>query len=74
MTGLLMFIAYLINLYEYLASHLYRPENDELLNPNSFDSDGDGIGDYDDRFWLGGLTYGEMFDDGDLLPDIWEAL
>ena len=43
-------------------------------NPRAFDSDGDGFGDYDSRPGPGFRTYGELFDDGDNIPDAWEAL
>jgi hypothetical protein len=70
----------LINGYEFLAWKKFAPDSDTMLNPRSFDTDGDGIGDYDDRYYTNGnpfvsheLTYGEMYDDADLLPDWWEA-
>ena len=52
----------LTNIAEYLAG----------TDPNNWDTSGDGISDYDSS--TGGLTFGEMFMDGDLLPDAWEIL
>ena len=57
----------LTNLAEYLAG----------TNPTDWDTDGDGISDYDsnDPLCVGNcLSFGEYFMDGDLLPDAWELL
>lgn len=52
----------LSNIAEYLAG----------TDPNNWDTAGDGISDFDSS--SGGLTYGELFMDGDMIPDAWEAL
>lgn len=54
----------LSNLAEYLAG----------TDPWNADSDGDGINDYDDQAGAGARSWGEMFTDGDGLPDWWEEL
>jgi len=54
----------LSNFAEYLAG----------TNPRVTDTDGDGFNDYDSRQGPGYRTYGERFDDGDGIPDIWEVL
>ena len=41
-------------------------------NPRNSDTDGDGIGDYDSRPSPYSRTYGEMYMDGDGMPDLWE--
>jgi len=41
-------------------------------NPRNSDTDGDGIGDYDSRSGPYQRTYGEMYMDGDGMPDVWE--
>ncbi|MFT5472866.1 MAG: hypothetical protein ACI856_001191, partial [Kiritimatiellia bacterium] len=66
----------LINLYEYLACLEFTPEFLDLLNPFTFDTDDDGVGDYDSRYNADCgcyITFGEMYDDGDDLPDEWES-
>ena len=50
------------NYAEYLAG----------TNPNSADSDSDGYTDYYSRKDGTSLTYGEMYDDGDGMPNDWE--
>ena len=52
----------LSNLGEYLAG----------TNPNAWDTDGDGFSDYDSRKGPGSRTWGELYDDGDGIPDLWE--
>lgn len=42
-------------------------------NPFLSDTDGDGIGDYDDNAGPGTLTWGELYSDGDAMPDEWEV-
>ncbi len=42
-------------------------------NPFLSDTDGDGIGDYDDNAGPGTLTWGELYSDGDGMPDEWET-
>jgi len=54
----------LSNFAEYLAG----------TNPHMADTDGDGFNDYDSRQGPGYRTYGELFDDGDGIPDAWEVL
>jgi hypothetical protein len=54
----------LSNLYEYLAG----------TSPADPDSDNDGFSDYDSRGGAGNRTYGELYDDGDGIPDEWEIL
>ena len=57
----------LSNIAEYLAG----------TDPNNWDSDGDGISDYestDPTCTNNCLTYGEYYMDGDQLPDAWELL
>jgi hypothetical protein len=54
----------LCNLLEYFAG----------TNPNLWDTDGDGFGDYDSRSGPGYRTWGELYDDGDAIPDGWEIL
>ena len=52
------------NLAEFLAG----------TSPIATDSDGDGYTDYYDRDTDKSLTYGELYDDGDLMPAWWEYL
>ncbi|MEI6563380.1 MAG: matrixin family metalloprotease [bacterium] len=54
----------LSNLAEYLAG----------TNPRMTDTDSDGFNDYDSRQGPGSRTYGELWDDGDGIPDAWEIL
>ncbi len=42
-------------------------------NPRMGDTDGDGIGDYDSRHGPGSRTWGELYMDGDGMPDVWEV-
>lgn len=42
-------------------------------DPWNSDSDGDGIGDYDDNARPGTRTWGELYSDGDEMPDEWEV-
>lgn len=59
----------LANVYEWQAYHDFGAQ----LDPMKFDSVGDGgAGDYDSRPASTNLTYGEMYDDTDQLPDWWE--
>ena len=57
------------------------PDNDGLnnraewlagTNPFEFDTDGDGVGDYDSP--ASGAAYGSLYMDGDNIPDGWESL
>ncbi len=41
-------------------------------NPMSSDTDGDGVGDYDSNSGPGTRTWGELYADGDGMPDDWE--
>jgi len=59
------------------------PDNDGLnnraeylagTNPRMGDTNGDGIGDYDSRSGPYTRTWGEMYMDGDGMPDTWEML
>ncbi len=43
-------------------------------NPRQFDTDNDGIGDYDSARVAGGATFGSLYMDGDDIPDGWESL
>ncbi len=52
----------------YASSASERDATDPMLA----DTDGDGFGDYDSRPNDHGRTYGEMYDDGDRIPDSWE--
>jgi subtilisin family serine protease len=52
----------LSNVAEYLAG----------TDPNNWDTYGDGFSDYDSN--AGGLSFGELFMDGDMIPDAWEVL
>jgi len=52
------------NLAEYLAG----------TDPFNGDTNGDGIGDYDSPRGAYALTDGEMYTDGDGMPDVWESL
>ena len=54
----------LCNLYEWLAK----------TNPQDPDTDDNGFSDYDSRQGDGYRTYGEIYDDGDGIPDAWEVL
>lgn len=58
------------------------PDNDGLSNlgeylagtdPYTWDTDGDGFSDYDSRRGPGFRTWGEIYDDGDGIPDLWEV-
>ena len=51
----------LTNLGEFLAG----------TNPNQWDTDGDGVNDFNSS--AGGLTFGEFYMDGDMIPDAWEV-
>lgn len=42
-------------------------------DPAQWDTDGDGFGDYDSRPGPGDRTWGELYDDGDGIPDSWEV-
>jgi hypothetical protein len=59
------------------------PDNDGLnnraeylagTNPEKFDTDRDGTGDFDSSRVPGGASYGSLFMDGDDIPDSWESL
>ena len=59
------------------------PDNDGLNNraeylagtdPMKFDTDNNGIGDYDSSRVAGGATFGSLYMDGDDIPDGWESL
>lgn len=59
------------------------PDNDGLNNraeylagtdPQKFDTDNDGTGDYDSSRVAGGATFGSLYMDGDDIPDGWESL
>lgn len=59
------------------------PDNDGLNNraeylagtdPTKYDTDNDGIGDYDSSRVAGGATFGSLYMDGDDIPDGWESL
>jgi len=52
------------NLYEYLAG----------TDPDVWDTNHDGFSDYDSRIGPGARTFGELYDDGDGIPDTWENL
>jgi hypothetical protein len=52
----------LSNVAEYLSG----------TNPNLQDTDGDGFSDYDSRRGPGDRTWGELYDDGDGIADLWE--
>lgn len=54
----------LTNLAEYLAG----------TNPNEWDSVGDGTSDYDRKVPGTDYSLGELYTDGDMLPDVWEAM
>ncbi len=41
-------------------------------NPRMWDTDGDGLSDYDSRRERGARTWGEIYMDGDGMPDSWE--
>ncbi len=53
----------LTNYQEYLAG----------TDPWNADTAGDGFSDFDSREASGSLTWGELFNDGDDMPDLWEA-
>lgn len=42
-------------------------------NPRAFDTDGDGYSDYFSRHDGSSLSWGELFDDGDRMPNDWES-
>ncbi len=42
-------------------------------NPKAWDTDGDGIGDYDSRRGPGTRTWGELYMAGDGIPDLWKV-
>ena len=59
------------------------PDNDGLNNraeylagtdPKKYDTDNDGVGDYDSSRTAGGATFGSLYMDGDDIPDGWESL
>ncbi|MFW5871152.1 MAG: C1 family peptidase [Verrucomicrobiota bacterium] len=57
------------NLYEYQAYADYGVKLDPFIS----DSDNDGFGDYDSRLDKFTGTWGEIYDDGDGIPDMWES-
>ena len=59
------------------------PDNDGLNNraeylagtdPQKYDTDNNGVGDYDSSRAAGGATFGSLYMDGDDIPDGWESL
>ena len=59
------------------------PDNDGLNNraeylagtdPQKYDTDNNGVGDYDSSRVAGGATFGSLYMDGDDIPDGWESL
>ena len=61
----------LVNLYEYMA--FVDSFGGIYLDPMRADTDGDGKNDYFDSYGNSGVPYGAKFDDGDGMPDWWEA-
>lgn len=72
---------YVYNIADFLNGAWGDPDNDGLnnraewlagTNPFEFDTDGDGLGDFDSP--ATGATYGSLYMDGDNIPDAWESL
>ena len=72
---------YVYNIADFVNGAWGDPDNDGLnnraewlagTNPFEFDTDGDGLGDYDSPPI--GATYGSLYMDGDGIPDAWESL
>ena len=72
---------YVYNPADFVNGAWGDPDNDGLnnraewlagTNPFEFDTDGDGLGDYDSP--ATGATYGSLYMDGDDIPDAWESL
>lgn len=72
---------YVYNIADFLNGAWGDPDNDGLnnraewlagTNPFEFDTDGDGLGDFDSP--ATGPTYGSLYMDGDGIPDAWESL
>lgn len=72
---------YVYNIADFVNGAWGDPDNDGLnnraewlagTNPFEFDTDGDGLGDYDSP--PVGATYGSLYMDGDNIPDAWESL
>lgn len=72
---------YVYNIADFLNGAWGDPDNDGLsnraewlagTNPFEFDTDGDGLGDFDSPAI--GATYGSLYMDGDGIPDAWESL
>ncbi|MCG2658808.1 MAG: hypothetical protein L6437_00990 [Kiritimatiellae bacterium] len=51
-----------------------RAEYLAVTDPHNSDTYGTGIGDYDSPRGVYSRTYGEMYTDGDGMPDVWESL
>ena len=74
-------VDYVYNANDFINGAWGDPDNDGLnnraewlagTNPFEFDTDGDGVGDYDSP--ATGASYGSLYMDGDNIPDGWESL
>lgn len=74
---------YVYNQADFVNGPWGDPDNDGLNNraeylagtdPQKFDTDNDGTGDYDSSRVAGGATFGSLYMDGDDIPDGWESL
>ena len=74
---------YVYNQADFVNGPWGDPDNDGLNNraeylagtdPKKYDTDNDGVGDYDSSRVAGGATFGSLYMDGDDIPDGWEAL
>ena len=74
---------YVYNEADFVNGPWGDPDNDGLNNraeylagtdPMKFDTDNNGVGDYDSSRTTGGATFGSLYMDGDDIPDGWESL
>ena len=74
---------YVYNQADFVNGPWGDPDNDGLNNraeylagtdPMKYDTDNNGVGDYDSSRVAGGATFGSLYMDGDDIPDGWESL